>query len=333
MQRSLWSVLLCLAAWMTSVQAADVIREIDLSHGRDAVNTVTAPVYDGAAQLLVEPITAKYDKKQRFVRRMGGNMFTKGPEYDLDPQVDLAALLTESLQGEASVMGFRPQTADTPAWRLSGTLDDIYLESRQVYMGATLFYGFMEISLELTAPSGTRHSRRLRLHDYYGGYNAGMGRKDEAQEGAAHLLIEGAQELLARLNREFMRMPSHPAMRSKLEQLRPGTLDDRAATIRSVGLSGVEGAGSALLTLIASEPEENRRTNLIEAVGLLGTPEAVASLDARYVTEAEDCRWAILKALDYIGGADAERVIAARGSKDPDGGPRRLAERITRPRK
>jgi hypothetical protein len=48
---------------------------------------------------------------------------------------------------------------------------------------------------------------------------------------------------LARINREFIRMPAHQAMGARLEQLSPGALADRSATIRAVGLSGVSGAG------------------------------------------------------------------------------------------
>ena len=316
---------LCLTACAASVQAAPTIREIRLADGWNDVNRITAPVYDGSAMLAIESIVSKYDKKARFVRRMGGNMFTKGPEYELDPGVDLAALLSEALRTEAPVMGFRQPADSASAWRLSGTLEDIFLESRQVYMGATLFYGYIDLDLQLVSPTGERHSRRFRLHSYSGSYNAGMGRRDEAEEAAARMLVDGAQEALARINRELIRMPAHQAMGARLEQLSPGGLADRSATIRAVGLSGVSGAGAKLMALIASEPDEDRRSDLIEAVGVVGAPEAVPVLDARYVTEDEDCRWSILKAMDYIGGAEAEHAITARGSRirmeDREGSP------------
>ena len=36
-----------------------------------------------------------------------------------------------------------------------------------------------------------------------------------------------------------------------------------------------------------------------------------------------------LKAMDYIGGAEAEALLKSAGLADKDGGPRRLAEKIT----
>ena len=71
----------------------------------------------------------------------------------------------------------------------------ILREVRQVYMGATLFYGYLDIDLLLSGPDAATHSRRLRLHNYSGGYNAGIGRRDGAESAAAHLLVEAAQEI------------------------------------------------------------------------------------------------------------------------------------------
>ena len=44
--------------------------------------------------------------------------------------------------------------------------------------------------------------------------------------------------------------------------------------------------------------------------------------------EDEDCRWVTLKAMDYIGGAEADALVKGAGLADKDGGPRRLAEKI-----
>ena len=84
-----------------------------------------------------------------------------------------------------------------------------------------------------------------------------------------------------------------------------------------------------LLALVPKEPDENRRSSLIEALGRLGAAEAVPVLSQRYAAEDEDCRWVTLKAMDYIGGADAEALLKGAGLADKDGGPRRLAEKVT----
>ena len=66
----------------------------------------------------------------------------------------------------------------------------------------------------------------------------------------------------------------------------------------------------------------------MNAIGLLGAPEAVSALAARYDGEDEDCRWYTLKALDYIATDEALAVVKSRGVADKDVGPRRLAARI-----
>ena len=52
-------------------------------------------------------------------------------------------------------------------------------------------------------------------------------------------------------------------------------------------------------------------------------------LSQRYAAEDEDCRWVTLKAMDYIGGAEADALVKGAGLADKDGGPRRLAEKVT----
>lgn len=47
-------------------------------------------------------------------------------------------MFAQALRTESQAMGFRPTGK---GWLVSGTLRQIYLESHQVYMGATLFYG------------------------------------------------------------------------------------------------------------------------------------------------------------------------------------------------
>jgi hypothetical protein len=323
------SAAFCLALGAVTVLAA-TIGQIGLSEGVDAINRITSPVYDtvGIAPLDIGALAANYDRKAKFVRRTGGRLpATRGPEYDLDQRVDLGALLTEALNNEATTMGFR-RAAESESWRISGSLKDIYLESRQVYMGATLFYGYMDVELEVRGPSGQAMTRRMRLHNYFGGYNAGFGRRDEAEAAAAHLLVEGAQEIIARLNREFFKAPPHPSMTTKLEGLRTG-VDGRLADLRAVGLSGLPAAGPSLLELVSGENDENRRSAIIDALASLASSDAVAALAKRYASEDEDCRWYILKAMDYTGGLEAERFVSSQGAKDKDANPRRLAARIT----
>lgn len=308
------------------VLSAATIKEIKLADAYDDLTTLKTPVFDNAGRPgVVVELTAAYDRKAKFVRNTGRFM-TKGPEYDLDRNLDLAVLLNDTFKKEAAAMGLAPVTG--APWRVSGKLNQAYLESRQVYMGPMLFWGFLETDLQITSPTGQTTTRRLRAHSYAGKFNGGFGRQDEAQEAAAHLIVEGAQEMLALLNREFIKAAPAADMKSRLERVRANGIDKAEADVWAVGLSGLPEAGPALLAMLPSQPSEGLRARVINTLGLLGTREAIAVLGERYAKEEEDARYATLKAMDYIGGPDAERVITTSGAKDEDGGPNRLAARI-----
>lgn len=314
-----------------SLTAQVTMNQVQLATGETDVNRLP-PVYDGSqmASLIVAAFTSSYDKKQLFVRRAGGNMFTRGPEYRLNPSVDLGALLTESLTTQGKAMGLKLAAAGQSGWQLSGAIRDVYLESRQIPYGATLFYGYLDTDIQVSAPGGAKHTARVRLHNYCSGYNAGMGRRDEAESCAAQLLIEGAQELLARLNRNHFKAPPQTAMGSKVTALDAVSVDSQLASVRAIGLSGLPDATAALLTLLPSVKSESGRSVVIDALASLGAASAVAPLSARYATEDEDPRWYTLKAMDYIGGDEAMKFVAASGVKDKDTGPKRLADRIVK---
>jgi hypothetical protein len=323
---SWWASVLVLAS-VVSIAAIGTIEELRLADGRDEANAVGSPVFDasGTPPLIIGSLTSAFDRKAKIVRKGATGFFTKGPEYNLGAKVDLAALLTESLRAEAPAMGFRIATSGD-GWQIAGTLEDVYLESKQIPYGATLFYGYMDVEWSVTPSGASPQTRRMRFHSYTGGYNAGMGRKDEASVGLAHLLVEGAQEALARLNRELFKAPPHASMTAKAAAVQAST--GSANDLHLVALSGLSSAGPALIARVAKEVDENRRSALIEALARLGAADAVPALAGRYATEDEDCRWYTLKAMDYIGGDAALALVRDQGLKDKDGGPRRLAERI-----
>jgi hypothetical protein len=308
-----------------TVLAIGTIKELTLEEGHDDVNRLSAPAVDGAnTPLAVGTIATTFDKGAKIVRRGATGFMTRGPEYNLDKALDLGALFASALKQEGTAMGFA--ASGSSPWQVDGTIKDIYVESKQIPYGATLFWGYMDVDFRV-AHGGPPQTVSMRLHNYNGGYNAGMGRKDEAVA-LAHLLVEGAQEALARLNRLHFKAPPHPGIATVIEQMKaPG--ERSAAALHRLALSGSPAAPAVLLALVPKEPDENRRSSLIEALGRLGAADAVPVLSQRYATEDEDCRWVTLKAMDYIGGADAETLLKGPGLGDKDGGPRRLAEKIT----
>jgi hypothetical protein len=311
-----------------TVLAIGTIKELSLDDGRDEVNRLTAPAVDGSrTAVAIGPIAATFDRSAKIVRRGATGFMTRGPEYNLDKGLDLGALFGSALEQEATAMGFGG--AGASAWQVDGTIKDVYVESKQIPYGATLFWGFMDVDFRVAQGGAAPQTVSMRLHNYNGGYNAGMGRKDEAMVALAHLLVEGAQEALARLNRQHFKAPPHPGAAALIEQVKAPGEQRPAAALHRLALSGAPAASAAILDLVAKEPDENRRSSLIEALARLGAAEAVPVLSQRYPAEDEDCRWVTLKAMDYIGGAEAEALLKGAGLADKDGGPRRLAEKVT----
>lgn len=299
--------------------------------GHDKINRLTRPVYvaSGVLPLRVGTITSGYDRKAKVVRGWG-NLFTKGPSYDLDSAVDLGTLLTQALRDEAKAMGFAlAATEGEKAWEISGTLKDMHTDSQQITgYGAVLSYGFLDLELAVRPPDGAAQNRRWRAHTFFGKVNMGFGRKDEAEAGLAHLVVEGAQDIVARLNREFLKAPPSPAMEEKLRVLTASGVQGHEAELHLVGLSGLPSAVAPLLTLLEKEPSEDNRSPIINALARLGSAEAVATLANRYEREDEDCRWYTLKAMDYIGGDKAAAVLKEKGSKDQDDANKRLIKKL-----
>jgi hypothetical protein len=317
----------CVGLATTTVLAIGTIKTLTLDEGRDDVNRVTAPVVDGmSTPIAVGTIAATFDRGAKIVRKGATGFMTRGPEYNLDKAVDLGALFAQALKTEGTAMGFGSAAG---GWQIDGTITDVYLESKQIPYGATLFWGFMDVDFRVAKGAAPPQTVSMRLHNYNGGYNAGMGRKDEAAVALAHLLVEGAQEALARLNRLHFKAPPHPGVAAVIEQVKASGDQRPAAAVHRLGLSGAPEAVPVLIGLVGTEPDENRRAALIEALARLGAADAVGPLATRYATEDEDCRWATLKAMDYIGGAEAETLLKGPGRGDKDGGPRRLAERVT----
>ncbi len=324
--RTGWVCLGFLALASATALAIGTIKELALTEGRDDVNRIAAPLVDGSVAVSVGTIASGFDRNAKIVRRGATNFMTRGPEYNLDKALDLGALFATALREEATAMGFKPSGAE--AWEVGGTIKDVYLESKQIPYGATLFYGYMDVEFALKKGGGAPQAVRMRLHNYNGGYNAGMGRKDEAGSGLAHLIVEGAQEALARLNRSHFKAPPAAGVSALIDQVKVPGPQRKDGAVYQLGLSGAPDAPGVLLQLIPQETDENRRSMLIEALGRLQAQEAVPLLAQRFTTEDEDCRWFTLKAMDYIGGDVAAGVVKGAGVKDKDGGPRRLAERI-----
>ncbi len=312
---------------VATVVQAGTVKELDLAKGYSDYNTVREPVFAAPAgfSLAVGPIEAAYDRQGRILRQLSKGMFTRGVKADVDPSIDLAAMLAEAMRAEAVTIGL-PAGGAEPRYAVTGRLHDIFLESKQVPYGATLFYAFMDVTMQVQGGGSTRELR-FRLHNYFGGMNLGFSRKDEAADALTRFLVESAQEILARLNREVFHLPPAPAMAAKRERVATASELPRD-DVRLLGLSGDREAVPVLLSRLPRLKSVLDRSEIIVALANLGAEAALEPLAARYDAEDEDCRFYTLKAFDYIGGERARALIREKGSNDKDNACRSLAARL-----
>src|SRR4051794_11336067 len=78
------------------------IKDLKLADGHDDVNKIAAPIFDAGAIALGFTTDATFDRAAKIVRRGTTSMFTRGPEYTLDKNVDIAKLFNEALGTEST---------------------------------------------------------------------------------------------------------------------------------------------------------------------------------------------------------------------------------------
>ena len=263
--------------------AIGTIKELSLDDGRDDVNRLTAPAVDGS-RTAVAIGTIAADLRQGRQDRAARRDRVHDPRSRIQPrQVARPRRPVRQRPQAGSRRRWASARRAPSAWQVDGTIKDVYVESKQIPYGATLFYGFMDVDFRVAQGGAAPQTVSMRLHNYNGGYNAGMGRKDEAMVALAHLLVEGAQEALARLNRLHFKAPPHPGVAALIEQVK--TMGEQrpargAASGGAVRVAG--GAGGAAGAGAARSRTRTGRSSLIEALGRLGAADAVPVLSQRY---------------------------------------------------
>lgn len=307
------------------------LKQVRLDRGRYPGNKIGAPLFktDGVAPLRVG-LTASYGSGKVKIMRSLGGMFTKGVSHDLLPSVDLAALLSEAVRSEAAAMGFRRAASAGKVWDVTGSLKEIYLETKRITgYGAMLSWGYMVLELQIKAPGGAVQTRRWRFHSFFGKIQGGgFSSKGDAETAVANLLVEGAQELVTRLNRDFLKAPALPDVDKKLGAVAREGIKSHENDLYLVGLAAGASAVGPLLERLGQEPSEDERAKIVNALARIGAKGSVTPLTGRYAKEDEDCRWYTLKAMDYIGGDTALAFVKEKGLTDDEEECKRLAKRI-----
>jgi hypothetical protein len=324
-------LLLLLTLVVATPAFAITIQTLDLNDVDDTAIEITAPVWDGVktGPVMVGRFESKFDRE--VARKLGGGFRNAMvPSYDLAPSLDFGQLFADALRAEGTKLGLpmmAPQEAKAPRWTIDGTIHAANVDIQHMGYGSLLFYTYLDIDVRVTAEGAQPVTHRVRPARLFVMYNGGMGMGDEVQAALAKIVMIGAQQTLARLNREHFHAPALPAMETRLAALKK--IDDRGETeLHAIGLSGVRGASAALAARLESERDENARTSLVYALTSLGAAEHLPLLARRFATEDEDVRYATIIAFANAGTPEALALIREKGAKDKTLIIRKLSERL-----
>lgn len=333
MKKMLLPLLLALA--LSTPVSAITIKTLDLSTTDDTAIEITAPVWDGskAGPVLVGTFESKFDRE--VAKKLGGGFRNAMvPSFDLAPTLDLGQVFADALRAEGTKLGLSmmaPQAAQAPQWTIDGTIHGANVDIQHMGYGSLLFYTYLDVDVRVTKDGAEPVTHRIQPARLFVMYNGGMGMGDEVQTALVKILTVGAQQTLARLNREHFQAPALSTMEARLAGLKK--IDDRGeAELHAIGLSGVSGASAALAARLASEEDENVRTSIVYALNSLGAAEHVQMLAKRLASEDDDVRYATIIALANAGTPEALDVIREKGSKDKTLAVRKLSERLLRER-
>jgi hypothetical protein len=329
------TLLLPLFLFLSTPAFAITINTLDVKEIDDTSIEITAPVWDGskAGPVLVGTFESKFDRK--VAAKLGGGFRNAMiASYDLAPSLDLGLLFAEALRAEGTKLGLSmmaPQEAKAPAWTVDGTIRAANVDIQHMGYGSLLFYTYLDLEVRVTKPDAPPVTHRIQPARLFVMYNAGMGIGDEVQHSLAKILVGGAQQTLARLNREHFQTPALPAMQTRLAGLKQ--IDDHGESeVHAIGLSGAPGASTALAKRLESERDENARTSIVYALTSLGATEHVPLLIRRFASEDDDVRYATIIALANAATPEALALIKEKGPKDKTLIVRKLSERLLRER-
>ncbi len=308
------TTLVAIALLSATLLPAATLDKLDLALGRTEQTRIATPVYAGAPPLAVGAVTATFDRGAKIVRGSA----LHGPTYSLAPAIDIPALFARALREEGKAMGFAAPAAPEATWTVSATIRDYHIDSYQSSgWSAALYYGFLELDLELAKPGEESRRYHYRLNDYDAAFSFGT-RRGSAENALTRLLVTGAQETLARLNRAVFKAGPAAGIDARLARIVESGVAGRENDLRLVALSGLPAAAPALLQRLPKELEAGRRADLVAALALLAAPEGVDAVVASYRREDEDVRCAAVKSWGAVADENALRHLRELGASDTD---------------
>src|SRR5688572_3387639 len=176
---------------VASAVLGGTISSIDLDLSREQA-IVAGPVWqvDSAFRVEIGTFGHEFDYTKLIVDDFGGS----GSKDFLARNVDLGALFGSELGRQARELGL---LTGPGGWKVSGIVEDLFLKNKEMSVGPLLFYGHLDLRLDVTSPAGEVTSTRFGIHPTTARFNAGFGAKDENMEAMAEVIIEAAQDALA----------------------------------------------------------------------------------------------------------------------------------------
>jgi hypothetical protein len=315
MRRVLLALLVSLM--VMPVATAAEIKKIPLSEGRKKDNMLQNPVIQPTAPLEIGEFVQGFPSGNPLHRKksgavMGGKSKTK---------LDLGALLSNAMRTEAHAMGFEQGEG---GWQIEGTLKALYYDLRSNGW-AVFYYGTMVVELRIVSPEGESRQDTLYVFNYDPEY------AKKPSFAIAEMLVEGAQEILARLNVRHFNFPADPSVNDVMAELSAKGLKGKDLECTAVGLSGSRDVVLPLLDLLQKTKSENDRAEIVDSLARIEDPRVISVLAERYASEDEDVRWFTLKAMGYLGTDEALEVVRDRGLEDKNKACKALAEDLLDP--
>lgn len=302
------------------------LQKLVFLEGDDIEMGLRSPVLDASdVTLSFVEFTEAFDRdaslfQPRKPKFMGGNVRPK-----LASDVSVGAFLAEALEREARLMGFA--TGDG-GWKIGGRIEHLRVNYRSPAkgwsVGAVLYYGEMNVRLEVSSPDGAQEQIPLRIHFY----SPGGGGRSKSRVALTRQLMQAAQEVILFLSQRRFEAPAHPSISEMLDQLQAAGGEGHDELVEAIGLSGSEEAVPVFLDLLKQLEDKDDRAPIILALARIRSPNAVPLLASRYSEEKVDARWYTLKAMAYIGTPEAIALVRAEGLKDTSQACSDLAESI-----
>lgn len=294
------------------------VKTINLAKGRADDNTLKGPVLKATAPLEIGAFVQDFPPGPLYRFKSGGVI---GGRDKATAELDLGKLLATALQNEARPMGFQ---VGPGGWRIEGRIHSLFYDLRTNGWAVFSFLTLC-VDLDLTTPQGEKTHESYRIFDYRPGMSL------HSDEAIAVLLVEGSQDILARLNVRHFKFPPDPSAKTMMDAITATTMKDKDLEVASVGLSGSPEVVQPLLDVLPKVKDENDRSLLVNALARLLDERALPVLTSRYRTEDEDVRWFTLKALGNLGTKEAMDFIRAEGIQDKHKACKALAEDILSP--